>query len=145
MKNNRIIHALLREPVDKTPVWMMRQAGRYLPEFRELRAKVPDFMTFCKTPELACTVTLQPIERFGFDAAIIFSDILTVVDALGFDLQFEKGVGPVVHNPVVTQDDLKNLSVEDAVVKLEYVYQALRITSRALTNKVPLIGFAGSP
>lgn len=145
MKNTRIIQALLRQPVDTTPVWMMRQAGRYLPEFRELRATQPDFMAFCKTPELACEVTLQPLARFGFDAAIIFSDILTVVDALNFDLQFVKEIGPIVHNPVKSMHDLQGLSVEGALEKLQYVFDAIRLTSRALEHKVPLIGFAGSP
>lgn len=145
MKNERIIQALLRQPVDTTPVWMMRQAGRYLPEFRAARAKVPDFLQFCKTPELACEVTLQPIERFGFDAAIIFSDILTVVDALGFNLTFDKGVGPVVHNPVASWEAVSACSVEQALSRLEYVSTAVRITARALQDKVPLIGFAGSP
>lgn len=145
MKNDRVIRALLRQPVDTTPVWMMRQAGRYLPEFRAARAKVPDFIQFCKTPELACEVTLQPIDRFGFDAAIIFSDILTVVDALGFNLTFDKGVGPVVHNPVRAAADLASCSVEQALSQLEYVFDAIKMTSHALRDRVPLIGFAGSP
>lgn len=144
-KNNRIINALLRQPVDTTPVWMMRQAGRYLPEFRKLRAKVPDFLTFCKIPELACEVTLQPLERFDFDAAIIFSDILTVVDALGFNLEFVKEVGPIVHDPVRSSHVLKTLSISRALENLAYVSDAIRITSQALRHRVPLIGFAGSP
>ncbi|OGO91332.1 MAG: uroporphyrinogen decarboxylase [Coxiella sp. RIFCSPHIGHO2_12_FULL_44_14] len=144
-KNNRIIKALLRQPVDTTPVWMMRQAGRYLPEFRQLRAQVPDFMTFCKTPELACEATLQPLNRFDFDAAIIFSDILTVVDALGLNLEFVPAAGPVVHNPVRSFSALQTLSIERALEKLQYVDEAIRLTSRTLQHRVPLIGFAGSP
>lgn len=145
MKKHRIVNALLRQPVDKTPVWIMRQAGRYLPEFRQLRAKAPHFLDFCKNPELACEATLQPLQRFDLDAAIIFSDILTVVDALGFDLEFVAGEGPVVHNPVRCTADVANASIEAAVERLDYVYQAVRITHQALANKVPLIGFAGSP
>lgn len=145
MKNDRLLKALLRQPVDTTPVWMMRQAGRYLPEFRKLRAKEPNFMRFCKIPELACEVTLQPLERFDFDAAIIFSDILTVVEALGFDLEFVAGVGPVVHNPVKTRQDVPNISADLVVEKLQYVFDALQLTRRTLNDRVPLIGFAGSP
>lgn len=145
MKEHRLIKALLRQPVDRTPLWVMRQAGRYLPEFRALRQKAPHFLDFCKIPELACEATLQPLQRFPLDAAIIFSDILTVVDALGFDLEFVSGQGPVVHNPVRSDSDLKSLSLELATERLQYVSEALSMTRRALADKVPLIGFAGSP
>ncbi len=145
LKNDRILKALMREPVDRTPMWIMRQAGRYLPEFRKLRAENPDFIQFCKTPELACEATLQPLARFDLDAAIIFSDILTVVDALGFNLEYIKTVGPVVHNPVRSLKDLQNLSMDAAIEKLSYVSDAVSMTVKALDNRVPLIGFAGSP
>lgn len=145
MKQHRIINALFRQPIDKTPVWIMRQAGRYLPEFRQLRAKAPHFLDFCKIPELACEATLQPLQRFDLDAAIIFSDILTVVDAMGFDLQFVAGEGPVVHNPVRSEADIAKVSIEVAVEKLRYVFDAVALTRKALADKVPLIGFAGSP
>ncbi len=145
LKNDRFIRALLRQPVDKTPVWIMRQAGRYLPEYREMRASVPDFVTFCKTPELACEATLQPLRRFDLDAAIIFSDILTVVDALGFDLEFVSGKGPVVHNPVRCKADVADLPMTDCNDHLNYVFTAVNKTVKALDGKVPLIGFAGSP
>jgi len=145
LKNDRIIKALFCEPVDATPIWIMRQAGRYLPEFRALRAKVPDFLKFCKNPELACEVTLQPLARFDLDAAIIFSDILTVVDALGFNLEFLSNVGPVVHNPVRSQKDLARLSIPFAMERLQYVFDAVKLTERELQGRVPLIGFAGSP
>ena len=144
-KNHRILKALRGEPTDTTPIWMMRQAGRYLPEFRAARARMPDFMQFCKIPEYAAEVSLQPIDRFGFDAAIIFSDILTVVDALGFDLRFEKGHGPVVHNPVRQRSDLSHCSVDAALANLQYVPEAVKLTTNALAARVPLIGFAGSP
>jgi uroporphyrinogen decarboxylase len=145
MRNDRILKALNGQPTDTTPMWMMRQAGRYLPEFRAARAKMPDFMQFCKIPDYAAEVTLQPIERFGFDAAIIFSDILTVVDALGFNLRFEKGHGPVVHNPVRHVSDLSHCSVDEAMTKLQYVPEAIKLSTKALGGRVPLIGFAGSP
>ncbi len=145
MKTHRLVNALLRQPVDKTPVWIMRQAGRYLPEFRELRKKAPHFLDFCKIPELACEATLQPLRRFDLDAAIIFSDILTVVDALGFDLEFVSGQGPVVHNPIRSEADLSKVSLEEAAGRLSYVYQAVKMTRDVLSGKVPLIGFAGSP
>lgn len=145
MKQHRLINALLRQPVDKTPVWIMRQAGRYLPEFRELRKKAPHFLDFCKIPELACEATLQPLQRFDLDAAIIFSDILTVIDAMGFNLEFVSGQGPVVHNPVCSKADLVHVSLESAAERLDYVNQAIKVTRQAIGGRVPLIGFAGSP
>jgi uroporphyrinogen decarboxylase len=143
--NDRLIKALQRQPVDRTPIWIMRQAGRYLPEYRELRAKVPDFMTFCKTPELACEVTLQPLARFPLDAAIIFSDILTIPDALNIGLKFVSGKGPQIASPIQTAKDVASLPDIDVEQELDYVMQAIQLTSKELAGKVPLIGFAGSP
>jgi len=145
IKNDRLIKALLRQPVDQTPVWMMRQAGRYLPEYRQLRATVPDFMTFCKTPELACEATLQPLARFPLDAAILFSDILTIPDAMNLELQFVSGEGPVIHRPVRQLQDVQNLRIPNVEEDLAYVMEAIRQIIPALDGKVPLIGFAGSP
>ena len=135
------LNALNQQPIARRPVWLMRQAGRYLPEYRKLRAQTPDFVTFCKTPALCCEATLQPLRRFDLDAAIIFSDILTVVDAMGLDLQYLAGEGPVVFDPVRNEKDLARLQpVED---KLQYVADAVSVTKKELS--VPLIGFAGSP
>jgi uroporphyrinogen decarboxylase len=145
LKNDRLIRALLCESVDQTPVWMMRQAGRYLPEYRELRKKVPDFMTFCQTPELACEATLQPLKRFPLDAAIVFSDILTIPKAMGLDLQFIESKGPVISDPILHENDLKRLKVPEVDHDLAYVMQAVSLSSKALDGKVPLIGFSGSP
>jgi len=145
LKNDRLIRALLRQPVDKTPVWVMRQAGRYLPEYREVRAKAGDFMTLCSTPELACEVTLQPLRRFELDAAILFSDILTIPDAMGLGLYFEEGEGPRFETPVRSARDVQNLEVIDPAAKLGYVTDAVRLIRRELDGQVPLIGFAGSP
>lgn len=144
-KNNRLIDALLRRPVDRRPVWIMRQAGRYLPEYRELRKQVPDFMTFCKTPELACEATLQPLERFPLDAMIVFSDILTIPDAMGLDLSFVSEKGPVINNPIRSMDDLNKLKSVDAAEDLDYVMEAIRLIVAEKGDEVPLIGFAGSP
>lgn len=145
MNNHRLIKALLRQPVDCTPVWMMRQAGRYLPEYRELRKKAGDFMTLCQTPELACEVTLQPLRRFDLDAAILFSDILTIPDAMGLGLSFLENEGPRFATPVRTADDVKKLFVPDPSEHLNYVLEAIRHTKKALNNEKPLIGFSGSP
>lgn len=145
LKNDRLIRALLRQPVDCTPVWIMRQAGRYLPEYRAIRAKAGDFLTLCKTPELACEVTLQPLQRFALDAAIIFSDILTIPDAMGLGLYFTEGEGPRFRHPVRTKADVAALSTPDPEVELRYVMDALRLTKQELVGKVPLIGFSGSP
>ena len=143
--NDRLLRALLREPVDRTPVWIMRQAGRYLPEYRATREKAGSFMKLCTTPELACEVTLQPLARFPLDAAILFSDILTVPDAMGLGLGFVEGEGPRFARPVRTAADVKNLAVPDPEDKLRYVTDAVRLIRRELDGKVPLIGFAGSP
>lgn len=143
--NPRFIRALMREPVDRTPVWIMRQAGRYLPEYRALRAKTPNFLTFCKTPELACEATLQPLRRFPLDAAIVFSDILTVVDAMGADLEFVESKGPVIQAPIRNARDLDRLHYPDVNQSLGYVFKAIQYISRELAGRTPLIGFAGSP
>ena len=145
LKNDRYLRALLRQPVDKTPVWIMRQAGRYLPEYREVRAKAGDFMTLCSTPELACEVTLQPLRRFDLDAAIIFSDILTIPDAMGLGLYFVTGEGPKFTNVIKSAKDIANLAVPDMEDSLAYVMDAIRLTRREINNEVPLIGFSGSP
>lgn len=145
MKNDRLIKALLRQPVDRAPIWLMRQAGRYLPEYRALRAKTKDFFAFCQTPELACEVTLQPVNRFPLDAAIIFSDILTVPLAMGCEIKMDEGRGPIAPNPIRTQKMIDALITTHALEKLEPVMQAIRMTKKALDNRMPLIGFAGSP
>lgn len=145
LKNDRFIRALLRQPVDVTPVWMMRQAGRYLPEYRATREKAGNFMKLCQTPELACEVTLQPLERFPLDAAILFSDILTVPDAMGLGLYFEEGEGPRFRKPVRTEADVRALGVPDPEGELRYVMDAVRLIRRELDGRVPLIGFSGSP
>lgn len=145
LQNDRLIKALLREPVDRTPIWIMRQAGRYLPEYRKLRAQYPDFFTFCRTPEIACEVTLQPLRRFALDAAIIFSDILTVPIAMGCDIQMLPGKGPVAPMPVRTEKAINALQVSNVLEKLDYVMQAIALTKKGLNGSVPLIGFSGSP
>jgi len=145
LKNDRFLRALLRQPVDMTPVWIMRQAGRYLPEYRATREKAGSFMQLCTTPELACEVTLQPLKRFPLDAAILFSDILTIPDAMGLGLHFADGEGPQFRSPVRTPADVKRLSVPDPEDKLRYVMDAVRLIRRELDGQVPLIGFAGSP
>jgi uroporphyrinogen decarboxylase len=145
LKNDRLIRALLRQPVDRTPVWIMRQAGRYLPEYREVRAKAGDFMALCSTPELACEVTLQPLRRFPLDAAILFSDILTIPDAMGLGLYFSEGEGPRFKNPVRNARDIEQLPIPDPETELQYVMNAVRLIRRELNGDVPLIGFSGSP
>lgn len=145
LKNDRFIRALLRQPVDQTPIWIMRQAGRYLPEYRQLRARAGSFLNLCKTPELACEVTLQPLARFPLDAAIIFSDILTIPDAMGLGLYFSEGEGPKFKNPVRTIKDIEKLSLPEVTQDLDYVAKAIELTKKELNNKLPLIGFSGSP
>ncbi|MBB72346.1 MAG: uroporphyrinogen decarboxylase [Legionellales bacterium] len=144
-KNNRFINALLRKPVDCTPVWMMRQAGRYLPEYREVRKQAGDFLTLCKTPELACEVTLQPLRRYALDAAILFSDILTIPDAMGLGLYFKEGEGPCFERPISTMRDVEQLAIPDPEQELQYVPNAVRTIKHALDDELPLIGFSGSP
>jgi uroporphyrinogen decarboxylase len=145
LKNDRFIKALLREPVDRTPVWMMRQAGRYLPEYRATRKQAGNFMTLCQTPELACEVTLQPLRRYPFDAAILFSDILTIPDAMGQGLYFEEGEGPRFRKVIREPADVEALPDIDVAGELGYVTDAVALIRRELNGSVPLIGFSGSP
>lgn len=145
LQNDIFLRALLRQPIERTPVWMMRQAGRYLPEYRATRAKAGDFMSLCKNAELACEVTLQPLERYKIDAAILFSDILTIPDAMGLGLYFETGEGPRFKKTVRTKEDIENLPVTKAEQDLSYVMNAVSTIRRELNGRVPLIGFSGSP
>lgn len=142
---NRYLRALKRQPVDRTPIWIMRQAGRYLPEYRMVRKQAGDFLSLCKTPELACKVTLQPLERFELDAAIIFSDILTIPDAMGLDLTLEEGIGPRFASPLRSVRDIERLPEVDVASQLDYVMQAIAMTRHELSERAPLIGFSGSP
>ncbi len=144
-RSNRFLRALRREPVDATPVWIMRQAGRYLPEYRATRARAGSFLALAQTPELACEVTLQPVERFDLDAAILFSDILTIPDAMGLGLHFVEGEGPKFQHPIRSADDVARLGVPDPGEALRYVPDAVRLIHHQLAGRVPLIGFAGSP
>ena len=145
LQNDILLRALMRQRVDRTPVWMMRQAGRYLPEYRATRARAGTFLQLCMTPELACEVTLQPLQRYPLDAAILFSDILTIPHALGLGLQFETGEGPRIERPVRSLQDVQRLGVPDPETELRYVMDAVRLIRRELDGRVPLIGFAGSP
>jgi len=149
-KNDRLLRALRREPVDCTPVWLMRQAGRYLPEYRETRKRAGSFLAMAKNPELACEVTLQPLARFPLDAAILFSDILTIPDAMGLELYFVDGEGPKFRHPVRDAAGIARLAVPDMETELRYVMDAVRLIRRELDTgtgqgRVPLIGFSGSP
>ena len=145
LKNDRYLKALLREPVDMTPVWMMRQAGRYLPEYKATRAEAGDFMSLCRNADLACEVTLQPLHRYALDAAILFSDILTIPDAMGLGLSFGAGEGPKFARPIETKAHVDNLPIPDPESELQYVMNAVRTIRRELKGEVPLIGFSGSP
>lgn len=145
LKNDRLLKVLRRQPVDVTPVWIMRQAGRYLPEYRQVRKQAKDFMTLCKTPELACQVTLQPLARFDLDAAILFSDILVIPDAMGVKVQYRENTGPCISDPIRTESDLKKLHLPKPDENLRYVTDAIALIQHELAGKVPLIGFAGSP
>ena len=145
LKNDRFLKALLRQPVDMTPVWMMRQAGRYLPEYRASREKAGSFMDLCKNADFACEVTLQPLARYPLDAAILFSDILTIPDAMGLGLYFETGEGPRFRKVVRTEADIEALPVPEAEKDLDYVMRAVSTIRHALGGSVPLIGFSGSP
>ncbi len=145
LKNDRLLRALMRQPVDRTPIWMMRQAGRYLPEYRETRQRAGSFLDLCKNAELACEVTLQPLRRYPMDAAILFSDILTVPDALGLGLYFVEGEGPKFRKTVRSEADLAELHPITAEDDLGYVMNAVRTIRRELNGQVPLIGFSGSP
>ncbi len=144
-KNDTFLRALLKQPVEYTPVWMMRQAGRYLPEYNNTRAQAGDFLTLCKTPSLATEVTLQPLERFPLDAAILFSDILTIPDAMGLGLYFAQGEGPVFERPIRDENSVQAIKIPDPEVGLRYVMDAVSEIRKALNNRVPLIGFSGSP
>lgn len=145
LKNERYLNALLKKPVDKTPVWMMRQAGRYLPEYKATRAQAGDFMSLCRNAELACEVTLQPLRRYDLDAAILFSDILTIPDAMGLGLFFETGEGPRFERPLRSKSDIDKIGIPDPEQELQYVMNAVRTIRKALNGDVPLIGFSGSP
>ena len=145
LRNDVFLRALRREPVSRTPLWIMRQAGRYLPEYREVRAIAGDFMSLCRNAELACEVTLQPLRRYKLDAAILFSDILTVPDALGLGLYFTPGEGPRFKRPVQNAAAIRKLAVPDVNSDLGYVFEAVGTIRKALDGQVPLIGFAGSP
>lgn len=145
LQNDRFLRALQHEPVDRTPMWIMRQAGRYLPEYRETRARAGYFMGLCTNPELACEVTLQPLERYPLDAAILFSDILTIPDAMGLGLYFAQGEGPKFERPIQSAKDIEKLFVPDPEGELRYVMDAVRVIRKALNGSVPLIGFSGSP
>ena len=145
LKNDRFLRALMRQPVDVTPVWMMRQAGRYLPEYKATRASAGDFLSLCKNRELACEVTLQPLERFDLDAAILFSDILTIPDAMDLGLYFAEGEGPKFRKVLRTAADVSDLKVPNAATDLDYVMNAVTEIRTQLSGRVPLIGFSGSP
>ncbi len=144
MQNDTFLRALLRQPTPYTPIWIMRQAGRYLPEYNTTRKKAGSFLVLAKTPELACEVTLQPLERFALDAAIIFSDILTVPDAMGLGLYFVDGEGPKLERPVRDEAGVAKLATPD-MARLQYVFDAIALTRKELKGRVPLIGFSGSP
>lgn len=144
LKNDLFLRACKRLPVERTPIWIMRQAGRYLPEYRAVREKY-DFLTMCKTPQVAAEVTIQPIDILGVDAAILFSDILVIPEAMGMYLEMHEGKGPVFNNPIRAESDFNNLIDFDPTDKLKYVLDAITITKKNLDNRVPLIGFSGSP
>ncbi len=144
MKNDLFLRALKGETVERPPVWMMRQAGRYLPDFMKLKAKY-DFFTRCRTPELATEITVMPIDQIGPDAAILFSDILVIPQAMNIEVEMRPGVGPWLPNPIRTTADLDHVRVPDVNEELDYVFQAIDMTKKELADRVPLIGFAGSP
>lgn len=144
IKNNRLLKTIFKEPVDATPIWIMRQAGRYLPEYRALREKAGSFMNLCQTPELACEATLQPLRRYDLDAAIVFSDILTIPDAMGLGLRLIESRGPVFEKSIRTEQAVNQLSVPSQE-KLNYVYETIKLIKHELADSVPLIGFSGSP
>jgi uroporphyrinogen decarboxylase len=144
LQNDLFLRACKRQPVERTPVWMMRQAGRYLPEYRAVREK-SDFLTMCKTPELATEVTIQPVDLIGVDAAILFSDILVIPEAMGMRLEMQEGKGPVFPRPVRNEEDVESLKVIDPTKDLKYVLDAVSLTKKELNDRVPLIGFSGAP
>lgn len=139
------LRALRHQPIERTPIWMMRQAGRYLPEYRKVREQAGDFLSLCKNPELACEVTLQPLRRYAMDAAILFSDILTIPDAMGLGLHFVEGEGPCFTNPLRTVQAIKDLRVPQAADSLAYVMNAASLIRQEMPKELPLIGFSGSP
>ena len=143
--NDTFLRALLRQPTEYTPVWLMRQAGRYLPEYNETRARAGNFLNLCKSPDMATEVTLQPLARYNLDAAILFSDILTIPDAMGLGLYFAAGEGPKFERPLRNEWEIRDLSVPDPDDQLRYVIDAVRQIRKALNNEIPLIGFSGSP
>ena len=145
LKNDIFLRSLLKQPIDRTPVWMMRQAGRYLPEYRQVREQAGSFLNLCTNPELACEVTLQPLRRFKFDAAILFSDILTIPDAMGLGLYFSEGEGPQFKKTIKTAADIHALPIPDPHSELKYVVDAVSLIRKSLEGSVPLIGFSGSP
>ncbi len=145
LENDLLLRALMRQPVPRTPIWIMRQAGRYLPEYRQVRKQAGDFMSLCRNAELACEVTMQPLRRYRLDAAILFSDILTVPDAMGLGLYFETGEGPKLERPVQNTRAIRALPEPDVGTELGYVMNAVKTIRRELDGSVPLIGFAGSP
>lgn len=145
LKNDTFLRALLKQPVSYTPIWMMRQAGRYLPEYRATRTQAGSFLDLCKNTELATEVTIQPLERFPLDAAILFSDILTIPDAMGLGLYFAEGEGPKFERPLQTEEAINKLAVPDVGTSLKYVTDAVSSIRKALDGRVPLIGFSGSP
>jgi len=145
LKNDTFLRALLRQPTEYTPVWMMRQAGRYLPEYNETRKRAGSFLNLCKSPDLATEVTLQPLARFPLDAAILFSDILTIPDAMGLGLYFAEGEGPKFERPLRDEWEIRDLSAPDPHEHLGYVMDAVSQIRKALDGEVPLIGFSGSP
>ena len=145
LQNDCLLNALLRKPTFRTPVWIMRQAGRHLPEYRRIRSRAGSFMALCSDPQLACEVTMQPLERYDLDAAILFSDILTIPDAMGLGLYFIEGEGPKFRNPVRTEKDVEQLSITNTAKDLPYVTDAVRLIRKELNGTVPLIGFSGSP
>src|SRR3982751_4553724 len=144
LKNDLLLRALRQEKVERPPVWMMRQAGRYLPDYIKLRSKY-DFFTRVQTPELATAITLQPVDQVGVDAAILFSDILVVPQAMGLEVLMEEGKGPSLPAPIQSQTDLERVHVPDVDETLNYVFNAIKVTKQMLDNRVPLIGFAGAP
>jgi uroporphyrinogen decarboxylase len=145
LQNDTFLRALLRQPTDYTPLWLMRQAGRYLPEYCETRKRAGSFLNLCKSPTMACEVTLQPLARYDLDAAILFSDILTVPDAMGLGLYFAEGEGPRFERPLRDEWEIRNLAIPDPHAELQYVMDAVAEIRRALNGSVPLIGFSGSP
>lgn len=144
LKNDLLLRTLRGESTERVPVWMMRQAGRYLPEYMKLREKY-GFFERCQTPELACEITIQPVDIIGVDAAILFSDILVVPQAMGLEVQLKENLGPLLPDPIKTANDLKRVRIPDVNESLGYVFDAIKLTKQELNNRVPLIGFAGAP